>query len=109
MLPSSGVCVVHAVSFRGLGSAGSVGATSIGVGNGKSLAIAVDPSDPSVAIHYGGGDVVSDVVVAGSVQGRIPFTPATQPTAITDTFYGNLFAQASVGFVRAGLNDDTTR
>jgi hypothetical protein len=57
---------------------------------GKSLALAIDPADPSVAVRYG------DFAVGGSAKGRIPFTPFTQPSGLTTPVYGNVFGAGSV-------------
>jgi hypothetical protein len=63
---------------------------SISSSGGKSMAIAIDPSDPSIVVRY------NDFAAGGSLNGRIPFTPVTQPSGFSDTIYGQLYGAGSI-------------
>src|SRR5262249_33904359 len=63
---------------------------SVSTSGGKSMSIAIDPTDPSVMMAYNG------FAIGASLQGRIPFTPVSQPTAMTTPLYGNIFGTGTV-------------
>ncbi len=63
---------------------------SVSTSGGKSMSIAIDPSDPSVMMAYNG------FAIGASLQGRIPFTPVSQPTANTNPLYGNIYGTGTI-------------
>jgi hypothetical protein len=81
----------------GTGISLQFGNASVDTG-GKSLALALDPSDPALLVG------VNNFAFGGSLHGYIPFTPLQIPTALAAAIannngvagYGNIYANGSV-------------
>jgi hypothetical protein len=70
----------------------SLGGASVSTPGGASLAIVIDPADPSVEVS---ANLNSGFAVGASAHGWIPFIPVSQPSAISGGLYGHLYGLAT--------------
>jgi hypothetical protein len=84
------------------GFSGQVGQVNLNIANSGG-SIVVDPSDPSVFVHAYGMPFISDVSLAISPHGYVPFTPTVTPSHFQgQTLYGDVAVSGTVD-----LNDLT--
>ena len=89
---------LYFVAQAGESISAKFGNDSLSVGTTRSLSIIVDPADPSLYVGVDSPPIkqVSSLGIGLSWNGLIPFKPVAAPSQFKGTFYGNIYAQASV-------------